>query len=67
MADTFTKFDNSADDIVKQQQKTFNQANQMFQTYGNKEVSVAQLKGKFNQTNTPGGMESSTESRKARR
>jgi hypothetical protein len=64
----FTDYsDTGPDSFVKQQKalmdKTSTPASQV---YGDKKMSVDQMRGKFNQVNTPNGMETSTESRKRR-
>ncbi len=67
MADTFTTFNNSADDYPQQQEKNLQNSNYMFQTYGNKKMSVKDMFGNANQKNTQSGMETVGESRKGRK
>ncbi len=63
MADAFTKFDNSAKDLPNQVQADLKQANYMFQTYGDKKVTVGGMFGKANQVNTMNGSEMASETR----
>ncbi len=64
MADTYTKFDNSAKDLPKQVQQDLNTGKDMFQTYTSQKVDMSKMFGKFNQTNTMNGVTVSGESRK---
>ena len=67
MADTFTTFNNSADNLPKQNEKNLQNSNFMFQTYGDKKLNIKQMFGNANQTNSQSGMEMADESRKGRK